>query len=62
MEDLQAKLATLLAEAEDCSLIAKLALDPEKRTSFNHLSDQLRAMVQDVEAMIAAKLSSSNNL
>jgi hypothetical protein len=31
MEDLRAKLEKLLAEAEECDFIAKLASDPRKR-------------------------------
>ena len=55
MEDLQAKLAKLLTDAEDCALIGKLATDVRKRDLFNRLATDLRGMALDVQAMIALK-------
>jgi hypothetical protein len=55
VEDLQKRLEKLLADAEDCALIARLALDLKKRDLFNRLATDLRGMAVDVEAMIALK-------
>jgi len=49
MEDLNAKLRKLQAEAEDCALIAKLATDPKKRAFFAKLTFQLKSLARDVE-------------
>ncbi|MDB5640376.1 MAG: hypothetical protein JWP51_5284 [Bradyrhizobium sp.] len=43
------------ADAEDCLLISRLATDKVKRETFKNLSDHLRQMAVDVEAVIAAK-------
>jgi hypothetical protein len=55
MEDLSAKLEKLLAEAEDCDLIGKLATDRNKRELFKRLAHDLRQMTRDIEAVIAAR-------
>jgi hypothetical protein len=55
MKDLQEKLQKLLADAEDCELIAKLATDASKHATFKHLATQLRKMAGDLEAQIAAR-------
>jgi hypothetical protein len=52
MEDLKAKLEKFKTDAEDCDLIAKLAGDPQKRATFNHLAKQLRKMAEDIEVVI----------
>ena len=53
MEDIQARLEKLLADAEDCALIAKLATDVKKRDLFNRLATDLRGLASDVQAVIA---------
>jgi hypothetical protein len=53
MEDLSAKLEKLLAEAEDCDLIGRLATDLHKRELFIKLAFDLRGMARDIEAVIA---------
>ena len=55
MDEMKAKLDRLLAEAEDCDLIGKLATDPEKRAYFAKLAGQLRAMADDIKAVLAAR-------
>jgi hypothetical protein len=55
VEDLQARLETLLTDAEDCALIGKLATDARKRDLFNRLATDLRGMAFDVRAMLALK-------
>ena len=55
MEDLQATLARLLTDAEDCALIGKLAADENKRDLFNRLAADLRSMASDVHAVMALK-------
>jgi predicted nuclease with TOPRIM domain len=55
MEDLSAKLEKLLIEAEDCDLIGRLATDADKRELFKRLAADLRAMVRDIEAVIAGR-------
>jgi hypothetical protein len=56
-KDLQPRLEQLLADAEDCALIGKLATDIRKRDLFNRLAADLRGMAFDVQAMIALKRS-----
>jgi hypothetical protein len=55
MKDLTETLEKLRADAEDCLLISRLATDKVKRETFKNLSDHLRQMAVDVEAVIAAK-------
>jgi hypothetical protein len=55
MQDLQAKLEKLLLEAEDCTLISKLADNPTKRAAFVKLALQLRKLARDTQAEIGAK-------
>ena len=57
MKDFSAKLEKLLAEAEDCELIGKLATDLRKRELFIRLAADLRNMARDVAAVIAASTS-----
>jgi hypothetical protein len=61
MEDLNAKLAKLLSEAEDCELIGKLAADQKKRELFTRLAADLRTMARDVEAVIAGRSLEDKN-
>ncbi len=61
MEDLQARLEKLLTDAEDCSLIGKLATDAAKRDLFNRLAANLRNMASDVQAMIASRHAESDD-
>jgi hypothetical protein len=55
MKDLRETLEKLRGDAEDCLLISRLATDKVKRETFKNLSDHLRQMAVDVEAVIAAK-------
>jgi hypothetical protein len=55
MDDLVAKHAKLISEADDCQLISQLAPDPEKRAVFERLAIQLRAIAREVEDAIRAR-------
>ncbi len=57
MQDLKAKLEHLLEEAQDCDLIGNLATDPAKRATFRRMAAQFRAMAEQLEADIAARLA-----
>jgi len=57
MKDLKAELERLLAQAEDCELISKLAIDPDKRIAFRRLSEQFHDMADDIQRVIDAKLA-----
>jgi hypothetical protein len=57
MRDLREKLEKLRSDAEDCTLISKLATDKEKRELFARLATQLRKMAEDVEDVIAIKVA-----
>ena len=56
MKDLKAKLDKLLAEAEDCDLIGRLATDSDKRILFKKLAVDLRANASEIQAVIANHL------
>jgi len=43
------------ADAADCDLICSLATDPKKRETFRQLAVDLRKMVADLDAVIAAQ-------
>ena len=55
MQDLQAKREKFLADAADCEMIGNLASDPRKREIFRKLARDLRQMVADLDAAMAAK-------
>jgi hypothetical protein len=55
MQDLRAKREKFLLDAADCELIANLAGDAAKRSTFQHLAKRLKELARDVEAVIAAK-------
>ena len=55
MKDLQEKLEKLLADAEDCDLISRLATDVAKRAMFRRLAMQTRAMAEEVKRAIASR-------
>jgi hypothetical protein len=57
MKDLKEKLEKLRTDAEDCSLISKLATDKAKGELFARLAAQLRRMAEDVEVAIANKVA-----
>lgn len=49
MEDLKLKIRMLLADAEDCEIIAGMASDAEKRKLFERLAGDLRRLARDIE-------------
>lgn len=53
MKDYQARLERLLAEAEDCELIARLSTDRVKAAHFHKLAQQYRQMADEVREVIA---------
>ena len=53
MNDLQAKLERLLADAQDCDLIGNLATDRDKRATFRRMAAQFREMAEQLRADIA---------
>ena len=55
MKDLKAELEKLLTNAEDCTLIARLATDKAKRDTFARIARQLREMAAELQADIAAR-------
>jgi hypothetical protein len=55
MDDMNAKLQKLLAEAEDCDLIGRLAADQAKRELFKKLAVDLRNMAKDISAVIGSR-------
>lgn len=59
MEDLQARVEKLLAEAEHCALIGKFATDVRKRDLFNKLATDLRRVARDVEVVMASRRAES---
>jgi hypothetical protein len=61
MQDHHAKLEKLLAEAEDCELIAKLATDVKKRAYFAKLAVQLKALARDVQQTMAERAKANDN-
>ncbi|MBB4377305.1 hypothetical protein [Bradyrhizobium sp. SBR1B] len=48
------KLEKLLADAEDCTLISKLAADPAKRERFARLAKRFRRMARTLDTAIKA--------
>lgn len=54
MKDLMEKLEKLRTEAEDCTLISRLAADKAKRQTFAELADKLRHIAAELERVIAA--------
>ena len=55
MKDATEKLEKLLTDAEDCTLISKLAADPAKRKRFGRLSARFQEMAKKLETAIKAK-------
>ena len=60
MKDLKAELEKLLTNAEDCTLIARLATDKSKRDTFARIAKQLRDMAAELQADIAARSHARN--
>jgi hypothetical protein len=50
-----AKLEKLLSFAAECQLISGLATDRKKRDLFQKLATDIRSMVTDIQAVIAAR-------
>ena len=59
MQDLAQYLLKLRADAEECDLISKLAIDQRKHAVFATLADHLRKAATDVENAIAEKVGNS---
>jgi heme oxygenase len=57
MQDLRDQLEKLRAEAEDCTLISRLAADKAKRELFARLAAQIQGMIAELETAIAARIA-----
>lgn len=53
MKDLQGALDRLHVEIAECELIARLATDETKRATFDRLTQQYRALLEELKAAIA---------
>jgi hypothetical protein len=51
MKDIIQRIEKLLADAEDCVLISKLATVPEKRETFQKLAEDYRKMARELETI-----------
>jgi len=60
MQDLAQYLVKLRADAEDCDLISKQAIDQKKHAIFATLADHLRRAAADVENAMTEKAESSD--
>ena len=60
MKDLKVELEKLLTNAEDCTLIARLATDKDKSETFSRIAAQLREMAAELQADIAARTPKAN--
>jgi len=49
MLDLKTKIERLIADADDCELISRLATDVSKRASFRRLAEQYRKMAKQLQ-------------
>ena len=55
MKELQDKHQKLLADAEECDLIANLAVEKDKRDTFRSLASQYRIMAEAVRKTIEGR-------
>jgi hypothetical protein len=60
MEDLQGQLKRLLAEAEDCELLARLATDRKKCELFERLARDLRTLAGDIANIVSLRKAAGN--
>lgn len=49
MRDARARLEKLLTDAEECTLISKLATNEPKRATFAKLADEYKKMARELE-------------
>jgi len=59
MQDLAQYLLKLRADAEDCDLISRQAVDQKKHAIFATLAEHLRRAAADVETAISEKAGST---
>jgi hypothetical protein len=57
MKDIREQLEKLRADAEDCTLISRLATDKAKRDLFAGMAAQLRQMIAELEAAIESRVA-----
>jgi hypothetical protein len=55
MKDMEQHLQKLRADAEECSMISKLATDHQKRELFARVAEHLSVLASEVERAIASK-------
>jgi hypothetical protein len=53
MTDVTNEIQKLLAEADDCELLSKLATDARKRSQNRRLAEQLRFAAADLQRVMA---------
>jgi hypothetical protein len=61
MQRLRAKLEKLTLDAEDCELIAKLAIDVKNRMFFTKMAVEFRSLANVVEDVIKLQTSFNDN-
>jgi hypothetical protein len=57
MKDMEAQLEKLRLDAEDCTLISRLATDPNKQELFTRLAKHVATLASEVERAIAENAS-----
>jgi hypothetical protein len=55
MKDMEQHFLKLRADAEECSNISRLAIDPQKRDLFARLAQHLNVLASEVGRAISAK-------
>jgi hypothetical protein len=61
MQRLRAKLEKLTVDAEDCELIAKLAIDVKSRVFFTKMAVEFRSLATVIEDVIKLQTSFNDN-
>jgi hypothetical protein len=60
MQDMEAHLEKLRADAAECALIGDLTTDPDKRELFTRLAVHLTKLADEIEAVIAARFGNDD--
>jgi hypothetical protein len=55
MDGMQVQLERLRTEAEDCDILAHMAVDAKKRELFKRLAGDLRRLAADIETVVAGR-------
>ncbi len=54
MKDIKQRIEKLRIDAEDCTLISRLATGPAKRETFRRLAEEYRNMAHELERQLAS--------